>query len=57
VIAQVLYAITASGAGIPVQMTLTNLALVLAAALVMCVSSGLGAVRKAFVADPAELFR
>ena len=30
---------------------------VLAAALTMCTLSGLGAVRKAFVADPAELFR
>lgn len=56
-IAQVLYVITASGAGIPVQMTATNLALVLAAALAMCISSGLGAVRKALIADPAELFR
>jgi len=56
VIAQVLYAITSTGAGIPVQMTLPNLVLVLGAALAMCISSGLGAVRKAFVADPAELF-
>ena len=57
VIAHALYAVTSTGAGIPVRMTLPNLALVLAAALAMCISSGLGAVRKAFVADPAELFR
>lgn len=56
-ISQVLYIITSAGAGIPVRMTLANLAFVLFAATVMCVVSGLGAVRKAFAADPADLFR
>jgi putative ABC transport system permease protein len=51
-----LYAVTAAGAQIPVRMTWTNLALVFGLSVVMCMSSGLGAVRKAFQADPADLF-
>jgi putative ABC transport system permease protein len=51
-----LYAVTAAGAQIPVRMTWSNLLLVLALSIVMCITSGLGAVRKAFQADPAELF-
>ncbi len=56
-LSQILYVITAFGAQIPVRMTWQNLLLVFALALLMCVTSGLAAVRKAFVADPAELFR
>lgn len=57
VLSQILYFITESGAGIPVKMTPTNLVFILGASVLMCVLSGLGAVRKAFAADPAELFR
>lgn len=57
VIAQVLYLVTAAGAQIPVRMTAANLLLVFLLAVTMCVVSGLAAVRKAFRADPAELFK
>jgi putative ABC transport system permease protein len=57
VLSQMLYVVTAAGAGIPVRMTSANVLFVLAASLLMCVLSGMGAVRKAFGADPAELFR
>jgi putative ABC transport system permease protein len=56
-IAQGLYVITAAGAQIPVRMTAVNLLLVFFLAVTMCVVSGLAAVRKAFRADPAELFK
>jgi len=56
-VAQGLYLITAAGAQIPVRMTTANLLLVLFLAVTMCVVSGLAAVRKAFRADPAELFK
>jgi ABC-type lipoprotein release transport system permease subunit len=56
-LSQILYVVTAAGAGIPVRMTSANVLFVLAASLLMCVLSGMGAVRKAFGADPAELFR
>jgi putative ABC transport system permease protein len=55
-IALVLYEITAAGAQIPVRMTSTNLLLVLALTVAICVASALAAVRKAFRADPAELY-
>jgi putative ABC transport system permease protein len=51
-----LYAVTAAGAEIPVRMTWTNLWLVFALSVLMCASSGLGALRKAFRAEPADLF-
>jgi putative ABC transport system permease protein len=51
-----LYAVTAAGAEIPVRMTWTNLLVVFALSVVMCASSGLGALRKAFQAEPADLF-
>lgn len=56
-IAQLLYLVTSAGAQIPVRMTWENLLFVLCLAVIMCVLSGLAAVRKAFAADPAELFR
>jgi putative ABC transport system permease protein len=56
VFAAVLYEITALGAQIPIRMTLTNWLLVLALTVALCLVSGLGAIRKAFRADPAELF-
>src|SRR5205823_11403570 len=55
-IALLLYEITAAGAQIPVRMTFTNLLLVLALTVAICVASALAAVRKAFRADPAELY-
>ncbi len=56
VIAELLYKVTSAGARIPVRMTAANLALVLALSLAMCICSGLAALRKAFRADPADLF-
>jgi putative ABC transport system permease protein len=55
-IAAVLYEITAIGAQIPIRMTVTNCVLVFALTAALCVVSGLGAIRKAFRADPADLF-
>ena len=51
-----LYALTTAGAQIPVRMTWTNLMLIFGLSVVMCAGSGLGAVRKAFQAEPADLF-
>ncbi len=55
-LSQGLYAVTAAGAQIPVRMTGTNLVLVFGLSVVMCTSSGLGALRKVFQAEPADLF-
>jgi putative ABC transport system permease protein len=55
-IAAVLYEITALGAQIPIRMTISNWLLVLVLTAALCVVSGLAAIRKAFGADPAELF-
>jgi putative ABC transport system permease protein len=55
-VAQLLYVVTTAGAQIPVRMTTPNLLWVLLLSVLMCVVSGLAAVRKAFRADPAELF-
>lgn len=55
-LAEALYLFTSSKAGIPVRMTTFNVALVLGLSLTMCVGSGLAAARKAFRADPADLF-
>jgi putative ABC transport system permease protein len=52
----VLYQITAVGAQIPIRMTLANCLLVLVLTTALCLISGLAAIRKAFQADPAELF-
>jgi putative ABC transport system permease protein len=56
VISAVLYQITAVGAQIPIRMTSVNLLLVLALTAALCIISGLAAIRKAYRADPAELF-
>jgi putative ABC transport system permease protein len=55
-ISQQLYLITAAGAQIPMRMTWQNGALVFVLSLIMCIGSGIGALRTAFKADPAELF-
>lgn len=55
-LAQLLYYVTSEGAGIPIQMTKENLVMVLILSVAMCALSGLGAARKTFHADPAELF-
>jgi putative ABC transport system permease protein len=55
-IAAVLYQITAVGAQIPIRMTGQNLLLVLGLTAALCVVSGVAAIRKAYRADPAELF-
>jgi putative ABC transport system permease protein len=56
IIAVVLYGITAAGAKIPIRMTWENMGIVALLAVLLCVFSGVAAVRKAFQADPADLF-
>ncbi len=56
VLAELLYRGTAAAANIPIGMTWGRAALVLALAVAMCVVSGLAALRKIAVADPADLF-
>jgi putative ABC transport system permease protein len=51
-----LYGATAKAANIPIELTNSNILLVLGLTLGMCLISGLGALRKLFGADPAELF-
>jgi putative ABC transport system permease protein len=55
-VAGVLYEITALGAKIPIRMTWQNAMIVAGLTLAMCVVSAVAAVRKAFQADPADLF-
>jgi putative ABC transport system permease protein len=55
-LALVLYFVTSSLANIPIRMTSFNLVFVLILSMVMCMVSGLGAMRKTFTADPADLF-
>jgi len=54
--AVVLYRVTTAAAGLPMSMPAGRLAEVLALSVVMCVGSGLVAVRKVRTADPADLF-
>lgn len=54
--ALVLYRVTTTAAGLPMSMPAGRLAEVLALSVVMCVGSGLVAVRKVRTADPADLF-
>jgi putative ABC transport system permease protein len=56
VISLSLYFVTSSLANIPIHMTLFNLVFVLLLSMLMCTISGLGAMRKTFTADPADLF-
>lgn len=51
-----LYAALAGATGLLLTMTLNSMALVLVLTLVMCIGSGLLAVRKLLAADPASLF-
>lgn len=51
-----LYLIIGAKSGLPMIMTWQIAALVLALAIVMCVASGLMALRKLYAADPADLF-
>jgi len=55
-VAAVLYRITAHQANLPIEMTTTRIVFVLGLSVVMCVVSGLGALRKVLSADPADLF-
>jgi putative ABC transport system permease protein len=55
-VSAILYQITAVGAQIPIRMTIGNWLLVLVLTVCLCLISGLAAIRKAFRADPAELF-
>jgi putative ABC transport system permease protein len=51
-----LYGLTRVAARIPIDMTLSRVFFVLGLAVMMCVVSGLGALRKVRSADPADLF-
>jgi putative ABC transport system permease protein len=51
-----LYLLVGTQSGLPMVMTWQIMATVLALAVVMCVLSGMAALRKLFQADPAELF-
>jgi putative ABC transport system permease protein len=56
VLALVFYKVTHEIASIPIAMTLSRAACVLGLTFLMCLCSGLLAVRKAHTADPADLF-
>lgn len=51
-----LYILIEKASGMPMQMTAPTAATVLALAVLMCVLSGLAALRKLYRADPADLF-
>ncbi len=55
-ISWVLYILIGARSGMPMQMTWQTAAIVFVLAIVMCVVSGLFALRKLFAADPADLF-
>jgi len=55
-IAEILYRITGAAARLPMQTTWPQIAFVLILSVVMCMVSGLGALRKVRAADPADLF-
>jgi len=50
------YEVTSSAAGIPIFMTIDRLIFVLIATLIMCTFSAVGALRRVYRLDPAELF-
>lgn len=56
IVSAALYAVLANVTGLLLQMSLPSMALVLTLTLVMCIGSGLLAVRKLLAADPANLF-
>jgi putative ABC transport system permease protein len=56
VISMGLYALTRAAARIPIDMDLGRVAFVFSLAVLMCMISGLGALRKVRTADPADLF-
>lgn len=56
ILAELLYRVTSSAASIPIAMTWGRAVLVLGISLAMCTLSGLAALRKITVADPADLF-
>jgi putative ABC transport system permease protein len=51
-----LYGITSISANIPIEMTWPRVGSVLLLTIAMCAASGVAALRKVWVADPAELF-
>jgi len=55
-ISAALYEFTAVGAQIPIRMTAANMLLVLVLTAALCITSALAAIRRAYRADPAELF-
>ena len=56
IIAYGFYYVTGVESGLPISMPFVRLVYVFFLAVVMCVASGLGALRKLFQADPADLF-
>lgn len=55
-VSTILYEVVESASGMPMFMTWQIMLTVLLLAVVMCVVSGLGALRKLYQADPADLF-
>jgi len=55
-IATILYEVVETASGMPMSMTYQIMLQVLALAVAMCVVSGMGALRKLYQADPADLF-
>ena len=51
-----LYAFTHEVTKLPMDMTATRVVFVLVLSVVMCTLSGLGALRKVYQADPADLY-
>lgn len=56
ILSEVLYQITTATVNIPIEMTQLNFTMVLGLTVGMCAISGLAALRKALLADPADLF-
>jgi putative ABC transport system permease protein len=56
VCSQIMYVVTAAGAGIPIRFDLFTFFSVLGLSLLMCTISALLAMRKCLRADPADLF-
>jgi putative ABC transport system permease protein len=55
-ISWILFRVVEAASGLPMIMTSRIMIIVLLLAIVMCVISGLGALRKLFQADPVDLF-
>ena len=55
-ISYLLYLLLAGATGLPIEMPLSRVALMLALTVAMCMVAGVIAIRKVIAADPAEVF-